>query len=271
MAAQRSHLMEWLILLIAIVLGVPAIAWLAQDQLIFFPQPIVSTAHIGTEIAPLEIASSDGTRLRGWMRTATATPAPVVLYFGGNAEEVSWTLTERRWPFGWTIVAMNYRGYGKSEGSPGEKALVADALAVYDAVAVRSDVDATHIVAMGRSLGSGVAVKLAAARPLAGVILASPYDSLVALGRTHYPWLPVSWLLKHRFDVDGDARRMRVPMLAVVASSDVIIPRTRSQALYDAWTGPKTWLDVPGTDHNTLSVPDTFWTGVGEFLAARLQ
>ena len=71
--------MEWLILLIAIVLGVPAVAWLAQDQLIFFPQPIVSTAHIGTEIAPLEIVSSDGTRLHGWMRIANATPAPVAI------------------------------------------------------------------------------------------------------------------------------------------------------------------------------------------------
>jgi len=271
MAAKRLHLMEWLFLLIAVVLGVPAIAWLAQDRLIFFPQPIVSTAHIGTEAAPLEIASGDGTRLHGWMRIATATPAPVVLYFGGNAEEVSWTITERRWPLGWTIVAINYRGYGKSEGTPGETALVADALALYDSIAVRPDVDASRIVALGRSLGSGVAVKLAAARPLAGVILASPYDSLVALGRTHYPWLPVSWLLKHRFDVGADAGRMRIPMLAIVASSDTIIPRVRSQALYDAWAGPKTWVEVPGTDHNTLSGPDPFWASVGVFLATRLQ
>src|SRR5207248_666484 len=67
MVAQRLHLMEWLILLIAIVLGIPAITWLAQDRLIFFPQPIASTAHIGTEIAPLEIISGDGTRLHGWV------------------------------------------------------------------------------------------------------------------------------------------------------------------------------------------------------------
>jgi pimeloyl-ACP methyl ester carboxylesterase len=112
---------------------------------------------------------------------------------------------------------------------------------------------------------------LAAARPLAGVILASPYDSLVALGRTHYPWLPVSWLLKHRFDVDADARGMRIPMLALVATSDTIIPRVRSQSLFDAWAGPKTWVDVPGTDHNTLGGPDAFWAGVNGFLAARLQ
>ena len=153
--------MEWLILLLAIVVGIPAIFWVGQERLIFFPQAIVSTDHLGAGIAPIEIVSADGTRLHGWIRAANAAPAPVVLYFGGNAEEVSWTIAERRWPTGWTIVAVNYRGYGRSEGSPGEAPLVADALAVYDAIAARSDVDAKHIVAFGRSLGTGVAVKLA--------------------------------------------------------------------------------------------------------------
>jgi fermentation-respiration switch protein FrsA (DUF1100 family) len=270
-SSGTRKLMEWVILVAAIVLGVPAAAWLAQDRLVFFPQPVVSTSHLPEEAKSLEIVATDGTRLRGWMRVATATPAPVVLYFGGNAEEVSWTLADKRWPREWTIVAINYRGYGGSEGAPGETALVADALAIYDVIAVRPDVDARRIVAFGRSLGTGVAVKLGAARPLAGAILVSPYDSLVELGRTHYPWLPVSWLLKHRFDADADARRMRAPLLAIVADGDSIIPRERSRALYDAWSGPKAWLVVPATDHNTLSVPDAFWVGVAAFLAARTQ
>ena len=110
---------------------------------------------------------------------------------------------------------------------------------------------------------------MAAARPVAGVILVSPFDSLVALGRTHYPWLPVSGLLRHRFDAEADARRMQAPLLAIVADRDSIIPRERSQALYDRWAGPKSWLVVPAADHNTLSVPDAFWNGVGGFLGAR--
>jgi pimeloyl-ACP methyl ester carboxylesterase len=126
---------------------------------------------------------------------------------------------------------------------------------------------AAAIVAVGRSLGTGVAVKLAAARPLAGVVLASPYDSLVEVGRTHYPWLPVSLLLKHRFDAAADAGHIRAPLLAIVASSDSIMPEARSRALYEAWAGPKTWLVVPGTDHNTLSGPDAYWTALAAFLA----
>ena len=268
--AERTP-MEWIVLVAAILLGVPAAAWFAQDRLIFFPQPVASTAHLPTEAKPLEIVATDGTRLRGWMRSASAIPAPVVLYFGGNAEEVSGTLADPRWPRDWTIVAINYRGYGASEGTPGESALVADALVIHDTIAVRPDVDARRIVAFGRSLGTGVAVKLAAARPLAGAILASPFDGLVELGRTHYPWLPVSWLLRHRFDSDADARRAQAPLLAIVADRDSIVPRERSQALYDAWAGRKSWLVVPATDHNTLSVPDAFWDGVAAFLAARTQ
>jgi fermentation-respiration switch protein FrsA (DUF1100 family) len=263
--------MEWIVLVAAILLGVPAAAWFAQDRLIFFPQPGVPTAHLPAEAKPLEIVATDGTRLRGWMRAASATPAPGVLYFGGNAEEVSGTLADPRWPRAWAIVAINYRGYGASEGAPGEVELVADALVIYDTIAARPDVDARRIVAFGRSLGTGVAVKLGAARPLTGAILVSPYDSLVELGHTHYPWLPVSWLLKHRFDANTDARRTQAPLLAIVANRDSIIPRERSQALYDAWAGPKSWLVIPATDHNSLSVPDTFWAGVAGFLAERAQ
>ena len=112
-------------------------------------------------------------------------------------------------------------------------------------------------------------MKLAAARPLAGLILVSPYDSLVAVGRTHYPWLPVSTLLRHRFDSATDARNLRMPLLAIVAESDSIIPQKRSRVLYDAWAGPKSWVVVRSADHNTLSAPDAFWVRVAEFLSTR--
>ena len=242
---------------------------LTQDRLIFFPQPVASTAHLPADTETLEIMAADGTKLRGWIRAASVTPAPVVVYFGGNAEEVSGTLIDPRWPRDWSIVAMNYRGYGASEGAPGESALVADALVIHDTIAGRPDVDARRIVVFGRSLGTGVAVQLAAARPVAGVILASPYDSLVELGHTHYPWLPVSLLLRHRFDSAADAGNVRAPMLAIVADHDSIIPIARSRALYDAWAGPKAWVVVPGTDHNTLGIPSSLWESVAVFLAAR--
>jgi fermentation-respiration switch protein FrsA (DUF1100 family) len=260
--------MEWLVLIAAIALGVPAAAWLGQDRLVFIAQPLGSTAHLGADVEPIEIVAADGTRLRGWVRPGAVAPAPALIYFGGNAEEVSWTLADRRWPRDWTIVAVNYRGYGTSEGAPGEAALVADAPRIYDAIAARPAADARRIVAVGRSLGAGVAVKLAAARPLAGVVLVSPYDSLVEVGRLHYPWLPVSWLLRHRFEVKDDAQRLHTPLLTIVADADSIIPPARSRALYDAWAGPKTWVTMQG-DHNSLGGSPAYWAAIGEFLAAR--
>jgi uncharacterized protein len=262
---QRT-VMEWLLVVALIALGVPAAAWVAQERLIFFPQPVASTTHLPAHASALEVVAADGTRLRGWLVKGTTTPAPSVIYFGGNAEEVSWTLADKRWPRAWTIVGLNYRGYGASEGVPGEAALSADALAIYDAVAGREDIDPSHIVVFGRSLGTAIATHLAAERSVAGAVLVSPFDSLTAIGKEHYPWLPVSLLLRHRFDALADAKRNTMPLLAIVGESDSIIPSARSRALYDAWAGPKTWQVVPRAEHNDLGSEDTYWERVGRFL-----
>ena len=227
--------MEWLLVIAAIAIGVPAAAWLMQDGMIFFPQPVVSTAHLPPHAKPFSVTAADGTRLHGWIAQGSAVPAPTVIYFGGNAEEVSFTIADPRWPREWSIVAINYRGYGASEGVPGERALAADALSIYDAVAAREGIDRNRIVTFGRSLGTALAAHVAAERPVAGAVLVSPYDSLAAIGNHHYPWLPVSLLLRHRFDARADAARIHAPMLTVVADRDTIIPVERSRALYDAW------------------------------------
>lgn len=261
--------MEWLVLVAIIALGVSATAWVAQERLIFFRQPIGSTAHLPARAASLEVVAADRTRLRGWIVTGTTIPAPTVLYFGGNAEEVSWSLAQTRWPREWTIAALNYRGYGASEGTPGERELTADALTIYDTLTRREDIDPNRIVVFGRSLGTAIATHLASERPVAAAVLVSPYDSLTAIGKEHYPWLPVSLLLRHRFDALGDANRNRMPLLAIVGGADSIIPQERSRALFEAWAGAKTWLVVPGAEHNSVGASDIYWDGVAHFLAER--
>ncbi|MCC6197834.1 MAG: alpha/beta hydrolase [Burkholderiales bacterium] len=261
--------MEWLLIAAALVVGVPAAAWLAQDRLIFFPQRIESTAHLPQRAQPLTLAAADGTRLAGWIVPGEASPAPTVIYFGGNAEEVSWTLADGRWPRAFNLVAFNYRGYGTSQGKPSAAALLADGLAIHDAVAARPDVDAARLVVFGRSLGTAAAAHVASERNVAGAILVSPYDSLAAVGSHHYPLLPVSLLLRHRFVPVEDAARARGPLLVIVADSDSIIPPARSQALFDAWAGPKEWIGLPRVDHNTLGATREFWDAIGRFLGRR--
>ena len=254
--------MLWLTAAAILVLGVLAVLWVGQERLIFFPQPVVSTAHLPSRAQPLSIAAADGTRLAGWILPAATSRAPAVVYFGGNAEEVSWTLADGRWPPGLTLVALNYRGYGTSEGRPSAADLLADGLAIFDAAAARDDVDGKRIAVFGRSLGTAVATHVAANRPAARVVLVSPYDSLAAVGGRHYPFLPVSLLLRHRFAPAEEAPRCRAPLLAIVAEADAIIPPAHSRALFDAWAGPKEWVVVPRAGHNTLGAAREFWDAV---------
>src|SRR5882762_8228837 len=149
-------------ILVGVAIGVPLFMWVFQERMLFFPRPLDPRPTPRPNVEEVGIVAADGVRLRGWLVKGTIAPAPLVIYFGGNAEEVSWLayLTDNF--AGWSLLLVNYRGYGESEGRPGEKELLADALAVYDHAKRRPDVDRERIAAMGRSLGTGVAVHLAA-------------------------------------------------------------------------------------------------------------
>ena len=247
-----------------VVIGVPLLMYLVQDKLVFMPQPVSEARRQQIKesfpsIEALFIESEDGTRLHAWHVKGE----PLILYFGGNAEEVSWMLEEglRRLPgAGWLLV--DYRGYGASGGSPSEKALVADALLWHDRAANTS----RKIFLFGRSLGSGVAVQVAAARPVAGVIAIAPYDSLAAVGQHHYPFLPVGMLLRHRFDSVALAPQLKVPLLCLVAERDSIVPAAHSRRLYEAWGGDKRWVELRGAGHNSTDSAPQFWDSIRDFI-----
>ena len=175
----KGTLLPLLLIAAAAYVGVCALLYLLQDRLIFYPQPLPDSLRRMVEALPdtieLEVHAPDGTRLHGWLRHQSAAPdRGLVIYFGGNAEEVSGHILDAAELAPWSVAAFNYRGYGRSEGDPSEAALVSDALVIYDLLAARSDIDEERIVVLGRSLGSGVAVPLAAHRPVRGLILVSP-------------------------------------------------------------------------------------------------
>jgi uncharacterized protein len=258
-----------LTILAIVVLGVPALMYLAQDRMIFYPQRIADArrAQIKQRFAPVQevfLEVENGKRLHAW-HVPGAAGAPLVIYFGGNAEEVSWMVEDavsRAPGVGWLLTS--YRGYGASDGSPSEEAMSADALRWYDYAT--KEIKPGKVLTLGRSLGSGVAVYLAAERPVAGVILAAPYDSLVHVARHYYPWLPVSLMLKHKFDSVGRAPKIAVPLLCLVAARDQVIPPARARALYEAWGGPKTWVSLEEAGHNTTDSHPFFWQNVSKFL-----
>jgi pimeloyl-ACP methyl ester carboxylesterase len=258
-----------LVALGVLVLAVPLTAYLAQDQLIFLRRPIgdserraIAARH--PEVEEVFLPAADGTRLHAW-HVKGAPQAPLVVYFGGNAENVAWMVDElpqHDLRASWLLV--DYRGYGASGGAPSERALVADAFLWYDYAAKTG----ARLYLAGRSLGSGVAVQLAAVRRFEGVILITPFDSLVAVAERHYRVLPVRRLLRHRFDSLRLAPRIASPLLCLVATQDEVIPAEHARRLYDAWAGPKQWVALRA-GHNSVDEQPGYWENMRAFLAAR--
>jgi pimeloyl-ACP methyl ester carboxylesterase len=255
-------------ILLGAAIGVPLFMWFFQERMLFFPRPLDSRPASRSNVEEVDIVAADGVKLRGWLVKGDGAPAPLVIYFGGNAEEVSWLVDLAGQFAGWSLLLVNYRGYGESEGKPGEKELLEDGLMIHDYAKGRPDVNSGRIVAMGRSLGSGVAVHLAAHRRLQGVLLVSPYDSIVAVAKRHYPFLPVSLMLRHRFDSLASVPQINAPLLCLVASEDRVIPRAHSRALFEAWRGAKSWHEVPRSDHDSIAGEPEYWRSIADFLKA---
>lgn len=161
-----------------------------------------------------------------------------------------------------TIYLLAYRGYAASSGEPAERALVADALAWFDRVA------ASHVAVavIGRSLGSGVAVQLAAQRPVERLALVTPFDSMVRVAQAFYPLLPVDWLARERYESWRYAPRVHCPVLIVRAGQDELVPAASTQALAAAFSPPPALQVVPGAGHNDIQEYSDYRIGLGRFM-----
>ena len=177
---------------------------------------------------------------------------PVVIYFHGNGA----ALRERAARFaklvsdGTGLVALSYRGYGGSTGSPSEAGLIADANATYDFAVARYPAD--RLVAWGESLGTGVAVALAAEHPVGRLILESPFTSAAAVGAEVYPYLPVRLLMRDQFRSDERIANVTVPVLVLHGVRDAIVPIKFGERLFALIKGPKKFVRIPEGNHSDL-------------------
>ena len=246
-----------------------------QEKLLFLsPSSDVSSQRLLAQRHPgavVRLTPEDGVELRGWLIKNRDKPGKTALliYFGGNAEEVSGFVMADSGAFlGWSVLAMNYRGYGESRGQASEKNLFSDARSIFDWAVALPDVDGKRIVAMGRSLGTGVAVHLADRRPVAGVVLVSPYDSIRSVAQEIYPYVPVGLLLKHPFDSLARAPAIHAPMLALLAGEDVTVPSHHAKRLIKAWGGPSQEVMFPAADHNSITGMPGYFPAIRAFLAS---
>ncbi|MGY0557677.1 MULTISPECIES: alpha/beta hydrolase [unclassified Lysobacter] len=173
------------------------------------------------------------------------------LYFGGNAEDVSQTigLLSQAFP-DVAIYAMHYRSYGGSTGTPAEHALVSDAMVLFDQVAKQHP----RVSIIGRSLGSGIAVQVAASRSIERLVLVTPYNSLLELAAERFKWFPTRLLLQDKYESWRYVSHLQMPTTIIIAGHDRILPNESSQRLADAFpAGVATVVRIAEADHNNLS------------------
>jgi len=246
-----------------------ALLYFGQERSIFFPRPNDPQLRLRYSAERIEIKTADGTLEGWWIENPSATTPAVILYFGGNAEDVLYTASEASSIDARAVVVVNYPGYGGSSGEPGQKALYESGLAIYD-YAIRRGTPVEHIVVMGRSLGSGVASMLAGARSVGAAVLVTPYDSLAAVAAGHYPFLPVRLLLRHPFPSTDGAKRTHAPALFLAAERDNVVPATHAQKLFEVWAGPKQIHVLAQIGHNDIEMHPDYYRLINEFLVARV-
>jgi len=233
----------------------------SQRSAIYYPTPEVQVP--GAADMRLE---SGGETLKIW-RFAGSGGANAIIYFGGNAEEVSGNIPDFRSYFpGHNVYLVNYRGYGGSTGSPSEAGLYKDALAVFDEIRSRY----TSISVIGRSLGSGVASYLAAMREIDRLVLVTPFDSVENVARKALPVLPVSLLLKDKFDSAGRVADIEAPVLVITAENDEVILSRHSTALVEAFPDSQVTHEViHGAAHNTIGMSPRYANVLSAFISGR--
>lgn len=241
-------MLQWLLAgLVLLYLAGCAAVYGLQRSMLYHPQP----ARQATASLSLPV---DGASLQVSVRPQPG--APAILYFGGNAEDVSGTLPQlaRLFP-DHALYLMHYRGYGQSTGQPTEVALHADAQRLY------AHVQAAHpaVKVIGRSLGSGVAVRLTSEQPVARLALVTPFDSIENVAVEQLPWLPVRWLIQDRFDSAAVAGRVRAPTTLIGAERDTLIRPERTERLATFFPqGVARTVWIAGADHNDLGAFEAY-------------
>jgi fermentation-respiration switch protein FrsA (DUF1100 family) len=240
--------------LVAIYVAICAGAYLGNRLFMYFPDPTrVAPVEVGLNgVEEIEIVVADGTTLIAWHAPAKDNK-PTILYFHGNGANAANRAPkiEKIRERGFGVFYLNNRGYGGSGGRPTEKDNVADAIAAYHHL-IGLGVPAGKIVAYGESLGSGQAVRLGAARPVAAVVLEAPLTSTVDVARSTYFWLPLSLLITDKYDNERNIRSVAAPVLILHGEQDAVIPVEMGWRVYRAANQPKRIELFPQAIHDDL-------------------
>lgn len=264
------------ILLIALVsiVGFFVALRLLENRMVFFPykypQGFWQPSAFGLEVKDCFFEASDGTKLHGWFLKKEGANQ-TLLWCHGNAGNISDRLDNlaRLSKLPINIFLFDYRGYGRSEGTPTESGVYLDALAAYDYVVGEHSVAADSLVIFGRSLGGAVAVELAVNRPCRKLILESTFASARDMAKEMFGVIPVHLSMKSRFDSVEKIRQIKMPLLMIHGRRDQVVPFELGKRLYDVANMPKSFYEIAEADHNDTYVVggQAYINRLAEFLA----
>jgi uncharacterized protein len=241
------------IVVILVYLCLAGWVYIRQDGLVYHPLADIDMTPVdaGWDYEDVFLRTEDGIRLHAWFVPAEDARG-ALLFCHGNAGNISHRLDSIRIfrDLGLSVLIFDYRGFGRSEGRPGESGTYLDAQAAWAFLIREKDFASGRVVVFGRSLGGAVAAHLAAHQPVGALILESTFTSLPDLAAHFYPYLPVRWLSKYRYNTLARLYDAQAPVLVVHSPQDELIPFAHGQALYAAAPEPKVFLEISG-DHNT--------------------
>lgn len=264
-----------------------ALAWLAavfwmwwtQDSLVYHPRtyttPPSTPGRLGLAFEDVRLKTADGETLAAWwvpVRGAVAGESRAVLVLHGNAGNITHRLDylQPLQRMGYSILLPDYRGFGASSGSPSERGTYADAGAAWAWLMARGYTP-QQVVLIGESLGGAVAAELAARVQPRALILASTFSSMTDLGAELYPWLPVRWVSRYRYDTLAGVRAYRGPVLVAHSREDRLVPYAHGERLHAAVQGPRVLLQLAGDHNDAFIFARPQWTAaVAAFLERAL-
>ncbi len=248
-----NGILSGLLLAAILYISFSATIFFTQTRMVYFPEREIITTPSAIQLPFRDITfrAEDGTRLTGWFIPA-ANPKGVILFCHGNAGNISHRLDtiDLFHRLGYSTFIFDYRGYGKSEGSPSEKGTYQDVEAAWKHLVDTEGMKHSDIIIFGRSLGSSIGAWLAGQEQPAACILESSFTSAKDVAATLYPYLPVSILCRYKYDSEEALKTSRCPLLFIHSTDDEIIPIKLGRKLFEASPEPKTFIEIEG-DHNS--------------------
>ena len=256
---RKTIFLSFIILVIA---GILMISFFQKIENFFLYHPHQSLESnpegLSIKYENVKFTAKDNTKLHGWFFPPSSSDNSVILWAHGNAGNISHRIENillMRKNLDVGVFIFDYRGYGLSEGKPNEKGLYADMEGAYLWLSKR--IPENRIVLFGRSLGAAIATKLSIEkRSSQSLILESPFENTIEMGKRIFPFLPLRWLMKQKFDTKAIIHSVEIPLLLLHGDKDTIVPFQQGKNLFDLASEPKQFFQIKGANHN-----DTFSIG----------